>query len=89
MQKTKISVLVGLFLFILPGMTFAAKISISCGAVGIELSLCRSGAQTWAAQTGNEVNVVSTPNSSTDRLALYQQLLAAGSSDIDVFQIDV
>jgi len=32
---------------------------------------------------------VSTPNSSTERLALYQQLLAAGAADIDVFQIDV
>jgi trehalose/maltose transport system substrate-binding protein len=35
------------------------------------------------------VKVVSTPNSATERLALYQQILAAGSADIDVFQIDV
>ena len=32
---------------------------------------------------------ISTPNSATERLALYQQLLAANSPDIDVFQIDV
>jgi trehalose/maltose transport system substrate-binding protein len=68
---------------------WGASVSISCGAVGIELALCKSGAQAWAQKTGNEVSIVSTPNSSTDRLALYQQLLAAGSADIDVFQIDV
>jgi trehalose/maltose transport system substrate-binding protein len=67
----------------------AATISISCGAVGLELELCQEGANAWAEQSGNQVNVISTPNSATERLALYQQILAAGSSDIDVFQIDV
>ncbi len=62
---------------------------ISCGAVGQELELCTEGTQAWAQKTGNKVEVVSTPNSTTDRLALYQQQLAAGSSDIDVYQIDV
>lgn len=66
-----------------------ASIAISCGAVGQELELCREGAEAWAEATGNSVTVVSTPNSSTERLALYQQLLAAGAADIDVFQIDV
>jgi trehalose/maltose transport system substrate-binding protein len=67
----------------------AATISISCGAVGLELQLCQEGASAWAEQTGNQVDVISTPNSATERLALYQQILAANSSDIDVFQIDV
>ncbi len=67
----------------------AAEISISCGAVGIELELCKSGADAWAEKTGNTVKIVSTPNSTTERLALYQQLLASGADDIDVFQIDV
>jgi trehalose/maltose transport system substrate-binding protein len=71
------------------GAAQAATISISCGAVGAELEFCRTGAQAWAKQTGNEVQIVSTPNSATERLALYQQLLAAGSGDVDVFQIDV
>ena len=68
---------------------FAANVSISCGAVGQELELCKQGAEEWARQTGNTVTIVSTPNSTTERLALYQQLLAAGAQDIDVFQIDV
>ncbi len=67
----------------------AATLSISCGAVGLELELCQEGADAWAADTGNEVNVISTPNSATERLALYQQILAANSADIDVYQIDV
>jgi trehalose/maltose transport system substrate-binding protein len=69
--------------------TQAATISISCGAVGLELELCQEGANAWAEQTGNQVKVISTPNSATERLALYQQMLAANSADIDVFQIDV
>ncbi|MFN3687413.1 ABC transporter substrate-binding protein [Salinarimonas sp.] len=72
-----------------PAAAQGVTVSISCGAVGQELEICRQGAQAWAEETGNTVNVVSTPNSSTERLALYQQLLAAGAGDIDVFQIDV
>jgi len=67
----------------------AAEISISCGAVGIELELCQSGVEAWEAETGHEVEIVSTPNSTTERLALYQQILSAEATDIDVFQIDV
>ncbi|MEE4378576.1 MAG: ABC transporter substrate-binding protein [Candidatus Competibacteraceae bacterium] len=67
----------------------AATISIACSALGQELELCRTGADTWAKETGHTVNIVSTPNSSTERLALYQQLLAAGAADVDVFLIDV
>ncbi len=71
------------------GSASAAEIAISCGAVGAELELCREGVEAWAAETGHDVTIVSTPNSTTERLALYQQLLAAGAQDIDVFQIDV
>lgn len=67
----------------------AATVTISCGAVGAERQICEQGASQWAEKTGNEVKVVSTPNSSTERLSLYQQLLAAQSADVDVFQIDV
>jgi trehalose/maltose transport system substrate-binding protein len=70
-------------------LAHAATITISCGAVGAELQLCQEGVDAWAKTTGNEVKVISTPNSATERLALYQQMLAAGSGDIDVYQIDV
>lgn len=64
-------------------------LSISCGAVGQELQACQEGVNAWAKSTGNTVKIISTPNSSTERLTLYQQQLAAGSSDFDVLQIDV
>jgi trehalose/maltose transport system substrate-binding protein len=71
------------------GAARAATLSISCGALGVELRLCREGVDAWAKQTGNTVNVISTPNSSTERFALYQQILASHSSDLDILQIDV
>src|SRR5262249_23709572 len=67
----------------------SGTVSISCSALGKEYELCKNGAQAWAQKTGNDVRFVSTPNSATDRLALYLQMMAAQSSDIDVFQIDV
>ncbi len=67
----------------------AAEIAISCGATGQELTLCEEGVTAWSRKTGHTVKIVSVPNSTTERLSLYQQLLAAQSSDIDVFQIDV
>lgn len=66
-----------------------ATVSIACGSVGIEFDLCKSGAEAWAAKTGNKVRVVSTPKESNEILALYQQLLSAHSGDIDVLRIDV
>src|SRR4051794_3812866 len=67
----------------------AAEIAISCSSLGQEYEICKEGAEAWAKKSGNSVKLVSTPNSATERLALYQQLLAAGASDVDVFQIDV
>ena len=67
----------------------ARELSISCGAVGQELQFCSEGVQAWSRKTGVRVRIVSTPSSTSERLALYQQLLAAGADDIDVFQIDV
>ncbi len=71
------------------GQAQAADLTISCGAVGAELTLCQEGVRAWEEETGHSVDIVSTPNSSTERLSLYQQILSAQSSDIDVMQIDV
>lgn len=73
----------------LAGQVQAADLTISCGAVGAELTLCKEGVARWEAQSGHSVEVVSTPNSATERLSLYQQILNARSGDIDVLQIDV
>jgi trehalose/maltose transport system substrate-binding protein len=66
-----------------------ASISISCSGVGQEFELCRQGVEAWSKKSGHAYSLVSTPNSTTERLALYQQLLAAGAPDVDVFQIDI
>ncbi|WPZ32759.1 ABC transporter substrate-binding protein [Thalassobaculum sp. OXR-137] len=71
-----------------PGAS-AQALSISCGAIGVELELCKSGVDAWSKDRGVEVEIVSTPNSSTERLALYQQILAAQGDDIDILQVDV
>lgn len=65
------------------------ELSIACGALGIELRLCTQAVEAWEKKTGNRVRIVTTPNSSTDRLALYLQMLASHTTDIDVLQIDV
>lgn len=71
------------------GTAQAAEISISCGAVGLELQLCKHGVHLWEKKTGNTAKVVSTPNSATSRLSLYEQVLSAHSHAIDVFQVDI
>jgi trehalose/maltose transport system substrate-binding protein len=68
---------------------FAAEISITCGSVGAEQDLCKKNVADWEKKTGHTVKIISAPQSTTEQLALYQQILSAGSSDIDVFQIDV
>jgi len=72
-----------------PADAKGAHLSIACGALGMELTLCREAAQRWARKTGNSVSIINTPNSSSDRFSLYVQLLASRSPDIDVLQIDV
>ncbi|WP_206930683.1 ABC transporter substrate-binding protein [Roseococcus thiosulfatophilus] len=71
------------------GQPAAARLVIACGAVGTEAALCREGAEAWARAEGHEVALVAMPAGSTERLALIQQLLAARSADIDVFQLDI
>ncbi|AZI42672.1 ABC transporter substrate-binding protein [Deinococcus psychrotolerans] len=67
----------------------AVTVTLACGSVGQELQLCKEGAARWAKATGNTVKVFESPNLTNDRLGLYQQQLAAKSSDIDVYQLDV
>src|SRR4030095_951989 len=86
---TKVLTLAALLVGLAGQPAAADTLSISCSALGKEYELCKSGAQAWAQNTGNQVRFVSTPNSATDRLALYLQMMAAQSPDIDVFQIDV
>jgi trehalose/maltose transport system substrate-binding protein len=65
------------------------EIALSCDANDAAVPLCTQAAQAWAKKTGNTVKIIETPPPTNERLALYQQNLAAGSSAIDVYMIDV
>ena len=67
----------------------AVEIAYTCDTVGIQQQLCNEAAAAFEEQTGHKVNIVSMPKTATEILALYQQILAAGADDIDVFKIDV
>lgn len=62
-------------------------INFTCGSTE-QAEHCQRAAEEWAQQTGNRANLISMPNSSTEQLALYQQLLGSQASDIDVILTD-
>jgi trehalose/maltose transport system substrate-binding protein len=72
-----------------PAPAGGIEITLSCGSVGKDYDTCKTGAEAWATKTGNKAKVVTSPTSSTEKLALAQQLLAAGATDVDVFSVDV
>ncbi|EKD97856.1 MAG: hypothetical protein ACD_23C00708G0001 [uncultured bacterium] len=67
----------------------AATITISCGSVGQDFEFCKKYTSEWAKKTGNEVKLFTIPNSTTDILALFRQMFAAKSTDLDVINVDV
>lgn len=67
----------------------AATVTISCGAVGADFENCKKHTAQWAAKTGHAVKLFTTPNSPTDALALYRQMFAAKSGDVDIIAVDV
>jgi trehalose/maltose transport system substrate-binding protein len=66
----------------------AVEITITCGPSGSDVEFCLKHAQAWAARTGHTIKNFSPPSSPTEKLALYRQLFAARSGDIDVVQVD-
>ncbi len=64
-------------------------IHITCGMVGLEFKTCQEGVALWEKKTGKRAKVIPAPNGSTERLTLFQQHLAAGSDNIDIYQLDV
>ena len=67
----------------------AAEIRIVAGAVGKDLEFMREELDVFNAQTGHQAEVVSMPAGTTDQFAQYNIWLAAGTPDIDVYQVDV
>ncbi|NTF44275.1 ABC transporter substrate-binding protein [Rhizobium rhizogenes] len=71
-----------------PALSQAATINIFCSSSGIELQLCKEGTEAWAKESGNEVKITTMPANWDDVLSLYQQLLSAQSTDVDVMILD-
>jgi trehalose/maltose transport system substrate-binding protein len=67
----------------------AADLHYVSGATGNELAFLTSEFKKFSAQTGDTVTLVPMPSSTTDQFAQYKLWLAAGNTDIDVYQTDV
>lgn len=67
----------------------AATVTIACGASGPEVQFCMKHAEAWARKTGHTVRNYTQPNNATAALAVYRQLFAAKSSDIDIVRVDI
>lgn len=67
----------------------AAELSMVSGDTGSGLEFLRGQLDRFEEQTGHTVTIVPMPSSTTDQFAQYRLWLAAGNSDIDVYQTDV
>ena len=67
----------------------AADMSIVFGDTGNGLQILREMLDIFEKNTGNKVTIVPMPSSTTDQFAQYKLWLAAGNTDIDVYQTDV
>jgi trehalose/maltose transport system substrate-binding protein len=71
------------------GAAQAAELSIVSGDTGNGLAFLRSQLDKFEADTGHTVTVVPMPSSTSDQFGQYRLWLAAGNTDIDVYQTDV
>jgi len=69
--------------------SYAAEISISASSTGKNLDLFRKQLDAFEKATGNTVKIVTMPPSSTEQFSQYRLWLAAGNTDVDVYQTDV
>jgi trehalose/maltose transport system substrate-binding protein len=67
----------------------AVELHFVSGATGDDLAFYAEEFKKFTAQTGDTVTVVPMPSSTTDQFAQYKLWLAAGNTDIDVYQTDV
>ena len=72
-----------------PPSAGSTEVTVSCGSVGPDFDSCKAGVEAWEKKSGHTAKLVAGPTSATEVLALYQQLLAASASDVDVLRIDV
>ena len=67
----------------------AVDLSIVSGDTGNGIKVLREILDRYEKESGNKVTIVVMPSSTTDQFGQYRLWLAAGNSDIDVYQTDV
>ncbi|MBZ9843291.1 MULTISPECIES: ABC transporter substrate-binding protein [unclassified Mesorhizobium] len=67
----------------------AVELSIVSGDTGNGIKVLREILDRYEKKSGNKVDIVVIPPSTTDQFGQYRLWLAAGSSDIDIYQTDV
>lgn len=67
----------------------AEEVTVVSGAVGNAVENFKAYVKPWEEKTGNTVTLVPMPASTSDQFGQYRLWLAAGNSDIDLYQTDV
>lgn len=67
----------------------AADLSIVHGAVGIDQDVLRTQLDRFEEETGHDVTIVTSPESTSDQFSLFKLWLSAGNQDVDVYRIDI
>src|SRR5450631_4403209 len=71
------------------GSALAANLAIVSGATGGDLKFMRDQLDAFEKASGDKVTITPMPSSTTDQFGQYRLWLAAGNSDIDIYQTDV
>ncbi len=71
------------------GSASAVTLNIVNGDTGGNLQWLRGVLDTYQKTSGDTVNIIPMPSSTTDQFGQYKLWLAAGNSDVDVYQTDV
>ncbi len=89
LNKLLVAMMASVTLVSAGGAIQAAELSIVSGDTGNGLAFLRSQLDKFEAETGHTVTVVPMPSSTSDQFGQYRLWLAAGNTDIDVYQTDV
>lgn len=68
---------------------FAAELSIAANSTGKNVDFLRARFVEFEAKTGHKVNLVTMPSSSSEQFGQYRLWLAAGNTDVDIYQTDI
>ena len=71
------------------GSATAADLAIVAGSTGNDLEVLRQQLAEFEQKTGNHVEIVSMPSSTTNQFEQYRLWLSAQNADIDVYRTDV